>query len=195
MSDESVLCIKKELLNYPFNKEYFALNKDLQTLKEELSKCEYNWIKRKTAEKDSKYKQIIPYILISDINDRFFTYRRKGNEKRLHGLWSAGIGGHVSLDDKTEESKNILNIILNGAYRELNEETGINCKIQFKGIINEEKTNVGNVHLGLVFHCRIKDLEIIRTSPEVSNYKITGIEELNAMKLELWSELALRLIK
>src|SRR5437667_1680978 len=58
------------------------------------------YLNRSDAEKDKRYKQLIPYVLVI-CNDRILRYRRGrgGQETRLHGLFSVGIGGHISEED------------------------------------------------------------------------------------------------
>src|SRR6266516_1607801 len=55
---------------------------------------------RSNAEQDQHYKQLIPYVLIF-CNGGILRYRRGkgGQETRLHGLYSVGIGGHISEED------------------------------------------------------------------------------------------------
>src|SRR5579863_1923036 len=58
------------------------------------------YLNRSEAEQDRRYKQLIPYALIIH-GDRILRYRRGkgGQETRLHGLYSVGIGGHISEED------------------------------------------------------------------------------------------------
>src|SRR5690349_11917775 len=58
------------------------------------------YLNRSDAEKDKRYKQLIPYVLIF-CNGKVLRYQRGkgGQETRLHGLYSLGIGGHISEED------------------------------------------------------------------------------------------------
>src|SRR4030042_1570946 len=60
------------------------------------------FINRSEAEKDPSYKQIIPYVIMCH-NGKFLSYVRgkKAGEKRLLGLRSIGIGGHINPIDCT----------------------------------------------------------------------------------------------
>ena len=53
------------------------------------------YLNRSEAEQDRRYKQLIPYSLLV-CNERILRYRRgkAGQETRLHGLFSVGIGRH-----------------------------------------------------------------------------------------------------
>src|SRR5260370_41644332 len=55
------------------------------------------YLNRTDAEKDTGYKQLIPYVLIL-CQGKLLRYRRGrgGQETRLHGLYSGGVGGHLS---------------------------------------------------------------------------------------------------
>src|SRR5205814_9995626 len=52
------------------------------------------YLNRSAAEQDRRYKQLIPYVLVI-CNGKILRYRRGrgGQETRLHGLYSVGIGG------------------------------------------------------------------------------------------------------
>ena len=110
----------------------------------------YSFMERQEAEYNYNYKQVIPYILINFGADFLLLKRtKKQTEKRLHDKYSLGIGGHInpSASDKYE------NIIMEGLYKELNEE--IYCpdlnEFDFIGILYDDSTSVSKVHLGLVF--------------------------------------------
>ena len=58
------------------------------------------YLNRSDAELDKRFKQLIPYVLVI-CHDKILRYRRGkgGQETRLHGLFSVGIGGHISEED------------------------------------------------------------------------------------------------
>jgi len=150
------------------------------------------WIDKIEAETDETYKQVIPYILIQNPIQQFFCYQRRGNEKRLHGLWSLGIGGHVNEQDKEDIN---LDTFLSGAIREVFEETAIvieKSDLKVKGVIYESESNVGRVHLGIVY--------LLNTNKEISQTLETELSlwgnglQLASKKIELWSKLSIKLI-
>ncbi|WP_129409973.1 hypothetical protein [Marinitoga lauensis] len=53
------------------------------------------FIDRELAETDESKKQIIPYVVIKNENNEILVVQRTKNqtEKRLHNLYSVGIGG------------------------------------------------------------------------------------------------------
>lgn len=155
------------------------------------------WHDRSDAEHNEQVKQIIPYMIISDMNDdTIAVYRRAGNERRLHGLYSVGVGGHINPEDALPSDR-LLDIVVRSAQRELSEElTGLDdaCLMDFLGVINEERTRVGRTHTGLVFRIQIS------TKPgpgaELTDFHWSGIDAIiRDHKIELWSEMALKLLK
>jgi predicted NUDIX family phosphoesterase len=105
---------------------------------------------RGEAEQDKRFKQLIPYVLIV-CRDKILRYRRGrgGQESRLHGLYSVGIGGHISEDDHGLFSSRAG--YLDGMRRELMEEVAIEEVDEATvGLINDDSTDVGAVHFGVV---------------------------------------------
>lgn len=153
------------------------------------------WIEREHAEQDTSYKQLIPYIITADSHGLFACYPRHGNEVRLHGLYSCGIGGHI---DETDKAETLLQTVLNGLYRELSEEfrdfQRDNISLHYKGIINEVETNVGLVHLGIVFFAQCTDGYSPHAAAELAGLQWKSRTELNSLKKERWSDLAFQLL-
>lgn len=111
------------------------------------------FMERKFAEKDESLRQIIPYNLIT-IDGNFLTYRRmkKSGEKRLNGMVSIGIGGHVNPIDYEASCYSAKLTIMKAANREIHEEISLNVedKGYVAGTIQLNDTPVDRVHLGLV---------------------------------------------
>ncbi|HBR08365.1 MAG TPA: hypothetical protein DD735_05640, partial [Clostridiales bacterium] len=58
---------------------------------------DHEFIPRPDAEQDPGYKQIIPYVALVRGDEAFLLRRlKKGGEKRLHGMLSLGVGGHIN---------------------------------------------------------------------------------------------------
>ena len=108
---------------------------------------------RGEMEEDPSFKQLIPYVIFRHVDaagrTHVFEYTRgKGQgEKRLHSKRSIGIGGHISSDDAAE-----INPYQEGMRRELEEEVQIDTPYTERcvGLINDDETEVGRVHLGVV---------------------------------------------
>ena len=148
----------------------------------------HRYVERPYAEHAGEYRQIIPYAVLTGEKGFFLVKRLKAQtEKRLHGLYSLGMGGHIN---PTEESA--ADVILAGMRRELAEEVGAECPENPRclGVINDHSAEVSNYHLGLLYR--------IDTSAEISvveTKKMTGrwvsareVDEKFA-ELESWSQI------
>src|ERR1017187_794285 len=116
------------------------------------------YLNRSEAELDKRYKQLIPYALII-CNDKILRYRRGrgGQETRLHGLYSVGVGGHISEEDNGLFSSSQLGYH-DAMRRELVEEVNINATREAAvAVINDDSTEVGYVHLGVVHVVSVSD--------------------------------------
>jgi predicted NUDIX family phosphoesterase len=109
------------------------------------------FLPRSMVEDDPSWKQIIPYVIFR-CRDTVFCYTRgkTQGEARLHRLRSLGVGGHVSLEDA--EGRKSLEAYESAMRREIDEEVEIRspghlCRV---GLINDDATPVGQVHLGVV---------------------------------------------
>jgi predicted NUDIX family phosphoesterase len=110
----------------------------------DLISAKHFFIERPIAEVSPAYRQIIPYVVIRNDNLYFVLKRTpKQTEARLHHKLSLGIGGHINPGHS----------LLEGLQKELNEEVhiGTNYEMEFIGIINDDSTDVGRVHLGAAY--------------------------------------------
>lgn len=146
------------------------------------------YVDRDYAEYAKEYKQIIPYAILRNGDKVFLTQRlKKQTEKRLHGMYSFGLGGHINPSEEEKE-----NVILAGMQRELSEEVGLSdiSKCQCVGIINDCSTEVSNYHIGLAYV-----VPAFTNIQVVENQKMTGswanTEEISSSfeNLESWSKI------
>ncbi len=149
-TEERVLCFERKLLEElgVFHGLSLETKKYLPIL---TSSSNILYLNRSDAEKDKRYKQLIPYVLVI-CNNKILRYRRGrgGQETRLHGLYSVGIGGHISEEDNQLFSKSIGGYE-EGMRRELKEEVDIDeVKETLVAVINDDSTEVGYVHFGVV---------------------------------------------
>lgn len=133
------------------------------------------FLDRDPAEKNPKYKQIIPYFLVTRGDDVLVHSRHKGGESRLQGKLSLGIGGHINTgdlgfkvlapdEDPPLSSLEKLSAFLVGAFREFHEEvdlTGEQRTAVMVGVINDDSTEVGSVHLGILFRLSVGPMDEI----------------------------------
>lgn len=187
-----VACVHRKNLPDKFLKEVFRETYQLEDVGFSISDIQF--VEKSCAETNENLKQIIPYALLMNTSSEFALYQRVGNESRLHGLWSAGFGGHIE-DFEISEGDTLQSLVKKSLIRELKEEFSdkINYDLHFTGIINEELTKVGRTHLGLVFSVLVDEKYFVASS-EITHIKWVTLSELINFKKELWSELAIELI-
>jgi predicted NUDIX family phosphoesterase len=147
--EERVLCFERKLLEDlgVFQGLSLEVEKYLPAV---TSVSQLVYMNRSDAEQDKRYKQLIPYVLLI-CNDKILRYRRGrgGQETRLHGLYSVGIGGHISEEDHGLFSNN--RGYQEGMRRELVEEVAVDeVKEAAVAVINDDSTEVGYVPFGVV---------------------------------------------
>lgn len=147
---------------------------------------------RYEVETDPSFKQLIPYIVLK-CGDQLFHYRRgsAGTEKRLEALRSVGIGGHISEADAAGGT----DPYHTGMMRELTEEVELGCGFREHcvGFINDDRTPVGSVHLGVV-HVFELDAPLAKSREDaLADAGFAPLAELlrEAEQFETWSQFAL----
>ena len=194
---EQVLCIPRNRLPGAWVSRRSVVPMTLDQFIRQGDLSGFSFKARNLAEEDPDHKQVIPYILLQTRDGQdTAAYRRKGSEKRLHDLWSVGIGGHVNPVDQEDEQTDFKEIILAGMSRELDEELVKRPAldpVEFLGIISEDITPVGSVHLGAVFRIMTNAPEKYMAGAELNRFQWLKTCDLGALNLELWSELALEL--
>ncbi len=168
-------------------------------LEELLSPENTRYLPRSKAEEDPNYKQLIPYVILkhTDAAGRrlVFQYTRgKGQgEGRLHSKRSVGIGGHISDTDVTDQA---IHPYQDGLERELNEEVAIHSPYQERcvGLINDDETEVGRVHLGVVHLFELERPAVEPREPDIIECGFRPVEGLLAdlTRFESWSQICLR---
>ena len=158
--EERVLCFRRQLLEDLGM--FQGLSLDIEKYLPVVTRSsDILYLNRSEAEQDKRFKQLIPYVLVM-FNDRILRYRRGkgGQETRLHGLYSVGVGGHISEEDhglfSTGPGYN------EGMRRELMEEVAVNeVNEAAVAVINDDSTDVGYVHFGVVHVMHVADDSII----------------------------------
>ncbi len=155
---------------------------------------------RGEMEQDPSFKQLIPYMLFRYIDRqgvaRLFQYTRGGGqgEKRLHARRSVGIGGHISTDDA--EAGAMADVYRVGLERELAEEVVIETPYTERcvGLINDDETPVGQVHLGVVHLFDVTEPMVHPRESEILSAGFQPIDEiLGALDdFESWSQIVVR---
>lgn len=109
-------------------------------------------IDRAKCETEEYWLQLLPYIKVGVERGDTFRYTRGGGgeEARLHGNYSVGIGGHV---DIYPQPGSLLSLIQAEAQREAREETKLDLALPLltpTHFICDPTNAVGRVHLGLL---------------------------------------------
>ena len=188
MKNENILYVNRVILGkmIDLSKEIFPIDIDA------LNRLPFDFVLRASAETDESKKQLIPYVLLRNAEGKILSYRRCGSEKRLSQMVSVGIGGHVNDGDL---KSSLYETLVSGVCREIKEEIGIDvepAQLKLLGLINEEQTEVGHVHTGVVFMLLVKGDELDFDS-EIGSPEWIVPETLDFEKAELWSSLALKL--
>ncbi len=140
---------------------------------------------RAAMESDPSFKQLIPYLVLRD-EERWFLMRRTraGADARLHDRYSIGIGGHLNPGDDDLHA---------GLLREWHEEidAGFVPAFRFVGLLNDDDTDVGSVHLGAVFVADAGGRTVaVRETHKLSGWFADPAEvESIRDRLETWSAL------
>lgn len=189
MKEENIICVPIEVMQQHFDmtKQSWPIDIGL------LNSLQHNFLFRPDVEADFTQKQLIPYAIVVNSENKVLCYQRAGSEKRLSGIWSAGIGGHVNDHDKGDT---VFDTLRNGLIREFEEEVGVSItEAQFKvcGMINEEQTEVGHCHTGIVFRIDMDTADFIFDT-EIRNPTWLSTEDINFSNFELWSSLAIKLV-
>jgi predicted NUDIX family phosphoesterase len=144
----------------------------------------HTFLPRAKAEVSPQYRQIIPYVLIHH-GDAFFVLERtpKQSEARLHHKLSLGIGGHINPGHD----------LAAGLRKELEEEVAVDSRfaLQFVGILNDETTEVGRVHLGAVHLLEPEAPHVTVRETEKMSGRWVAVGELAALRerMETWSQI------
>ncbi|MEZ6056475.1 MAG: phosphoesterase [Planctomycetaceae bacterium] len=150
---------------------------------------------RNEVEEDPSFKQLIPYCIFRHEEKVFFYRRGKGiGEGRLLSKRSVGIGGHISTIDEGGASS----VYLEGMRREIEEEVFLESTYSERlvGLINDDETEVGRVHLGIV---HIFDLESPQVLPREQSIVETGFAQPAELigdfdSFETWSQICLKFL-
>ena len=153
---------------------------------------------RDHAEKDVRYKQIIPYVVLR-CGDSVFSYVRgkKSTESRLVSSRSIGVGGHIEPDDRSLFHSDH-DLYLEAARREVNEEVELESPyVEFiVALINDDSNDVGKVHLGIVHIWDVAEPKVKKREGLITQAGFSPLENLQARigELETWSQIALKVL-
>jgi predicted NUDIX family phosphoesterase len=150
---------------------------------------------RSAMESDPDWKQVIPYPILRD-GPRWFLMRRTraGSDARLHDRYSIGVGGHVNPDDGGLDGD-----LSSALRREWTEELAVDFvpDFRFLGLLNDDTTPVGRVHLGLVYESDAAGRPVTIRETEKLSGEFVASSGVAAVvdRLETWSRLAFEFVE
>ena len=141
-------------------------------------------------EADPAWKQVIPYPVLRDGEAWYLMRRTKaGGDARLHERYSIGVGGHVNPEDGGLDGD-----LGTALRREWHEELVVDFvpSFRFVGLLNDDTTPVGQVHLGLVYEGDAAGRPVaIRETDKLSGEFVAAAEVAAVSdRLETWSRIA-----
>lgn len=195
-STEQVLVVPTELFHQIGHFQGFS--QEVERYRETLfDPLHTSYRPRDEVEQDPGFKQLIPYVVFRhtrpDGTVELFQYTRgKGQgEKRLHAKRSVGVGGHISSDDAAADDS-----YQEGMQRELSEEIRIETPYQETcvGLINDDESEVGRVHLGIVHLCDVESPEVFPREEDLLDAGFRPCQQLLAEleQFETWSQICLK---
>lgn len=189
---ENILCVPRRVLDDlgAFEGLCFDVDRYMPVL---LDPANNLFLPRPGAEEDPTHKQIIPYLVVR-CGDRFLHYVRgkSGGEARLHAKGSIGIGGHIN-DGDTHAAHFDPAAYNRAVERELHEELVMpaNYRQRVAALLNDDSTEVGRVHLGIVHIIDVDSPQITAREDAIKDIEFLGLDELSARRerLEVWSQI------
>jgi len=144
---------------------------------------------RSIMEKDLVYKQIIPYLVFMH-KDKIFLMQRQStaSEHCLRNKFTRGSGGHIRKEDMIDHS------LFSWARREFYEEVSYvgEYTIESLGIINDDSSDVGKVHIGFVLLLK-GNTDAIAVKSELKSGRLVSFDECLQQRdsMESWSQLVI----
>jgi predicted NUDIX family phosphoesterase len=191
MKEEHILVVRRTLLDQlgAFQGLCFEVDRYLPAL---LARENNFFTARGPAETNPELKQIIPYVVLVH-GGRVLHYVRgkKAGEQRLVAKGSIGIGGHMNDEDEG------LFTFDRAAYdaavqREVGEELRLGAKYSnhVVALINDDSTEVGRVHLGVVHIFRLESDDVQKGEAMITELQFLDRAQLLARRgaLETWSQ-------
>jgi predicted NUDIX family phosphoesterase len=197
VATEQVLVVPTEVFHRLGHFQGFSRNVEryLQAL---LDPAHTSFRPRSEMETDPSFKQLIPYVVFRHAapgqEPRLFCYTRGTGqgEGRLHRKRSIGVGGHISTLDVAAATGDLYR---DGMRRELDEEVAIDTAYDERcvGLINDDETEVGRVHLGVVHVLDLAEPRVQSRETDLVDSGFFPVSELLADlgTFESWSRIVL----
>lgn len=149
------------------------------------------FVQREEAEHCADLKQIILYLVLRHRQSLFVYQRVKATtETRLMHMYSIGLGGHINPVPRTLGSGRLFSANL---YRELTEEVRFKGHFSYRliGIVNDDRSEVGRYHLGLVYlvTCATPEIWVRETEKLTGALQPLSCVDAYLSSMETWSAL------
>ena len=146
---------------------------------------------RALVEDDPAEQQLIPYCVVHHLDDDTYLLtqrRRQSTEKRLHHLYSLGVGGHINPEDGRDGDP-----VVGGLRREWREEVVCDqpAIARLVAVLNDDSSPVSRVHLGLVFLIEVSGCHVsVRETDKLAGEAVR-LEEMRRhyLSMESWSQM------
>jgi predicted NUDIX family phosphoesterase len=147
---------------------------------------------RAEVETDPSFKQLVPYVVLRWRDQAFhYTRGKRATETRLQALRSLGVGGHISSDDAGLFGP----AYREAMFREVAEEVYLESPYEERclGLINDDSTAVGRVHLGIVHVFTLAEPKARRREQALTRAGFAPLAELRRQRdeFETWSQFLL----
>ena len=195
--EEQVLVVERKVLEQVGMFQGLTLDVD-RYLRELFAPGILHFMPRSKAEANPAYKQLIPYVIMSN-GGKYLSYVRgkRAGETRLLGLRSIGIGGHINLIDADNSSlfAYLYENYLTAVQREVAEEVSVeaNHSDSIVALLNDDSNEVGSVHLGVVHHWILDAPKVTKREQMITRMTFMSPAELHEVRdtMETWSQLCL----
>ena len=194
MQEEQILVVRRALFDElgAFQGLCFDVDRYLPAL---LARENNFFTPRGPAETNPDLKQIIPYVVLVHAG-RVLHYVRgkKAGEQRLVAKGSIGIGGHMN--DHDEGLFTFDRAAFDAAVqREVAEEIRLGAPYtgRIAAILNDDSTEVGRVHLGVVHVFQLESDDVQKGEAMITELQFLDRAQLLARRdaLETWSQFCL----
>ena len=194
MKEEQILVVRRALFDElgAFQGLCFDVDRYLPAL---LARENNFFTPRGPAETNPDLKQIIPYVvLVHDGRVLHYVRGKKAGEQRLVAKGSIGIGGHMN--DHDEGLFTFDRAAFDAAVqREVAEELRLGAKYtsRIAAILNDDSTEVGRVHLGVVHVFQLESEDVQKGEAMITGLQFLDRAQLLARReaLETWSQICL----
>ena len=158
------------------------------------------FVPRQEAEHCDELKQIIIYLVLRHRQSLFVYQRVKATtETRLMHMYSIGLGGHINplagalSKDTAPLGDDKDSLFSANLRRELNEEVRFRGYFSYRllGVVNDEQSEVGRYHLGLVYlvTCNTPEIKVRETDKLSGTLMPAACAIAFLPSMETWSAL------